>query len=70
MRIKKICGERKKKIEREEPSGTEVSTERQKNTWAIPNYEPKPVEGEDATTLSKHEQILQVGIVRLFDNIK
>ena len=31
-----------------------------KNVWSIPNFNPKPVDGEDESTLRKHEKLLQV----------
>ena len=31
-----------------------------KNAWNIPNFTPKPVDGEDESTLRKHEKLLQV----------
>ena len=67
MRINKICGERVKKTKRAQSFGYEVAVEGQKNAWAIPNYEPTLVEGEDCTTPHKQEQ--KLSNVRLFDNV-
>ena len=64
-RIKKIKTERKPKGENrkacanpEEDVGDAAA--RKKNNWSIPNFDPKPVTGEDETTLERHEKLLKV----------